>query len=170
VRVKLTLPKWGLGSILGLPKLQSSITWFKTPYIEVLFISLKSYQSVDVENGLAWVIWTFAAQVMTQKKGCKSNWQFDSRPLTIKNRPESDVFRKSTTWRWKSLKDSYKIALDLIPIGGLRKKLWLPKVRGVQTGTISRLHLGSFGKKCHSDVASAESCRKYNMGEGGGFP
>jgi hypothetical protein len=28
----------------------------------------------------------------------------------------------------------------------------------------------SFGKKCHSDVASVESCRKYYMGEGGGFP
>jgi hypothetical protein len=25
-------------------------------------------------------------------------------------------------------------------------------------------------KKCHSDVASAGSCREYYMGEGGGFP
>jgi hypothetical protein len=37
-------------------------------------------------------------------------------------------------------------------------------------GTISGLLLGSPGKKCHSDVASAESCREYYMGEGGGFP
>jgi hypothetical protein len=26
------------------------------------------------------------------------------------------------------------------------------------------------GKKCHSDVASMESCKEYYMGEGGGFP
>jgi hypothetical protein len=31
-------------------------------------MSLKSYQSVDVENWLAWAIWTFAAQVMAKKK------------------------------------------------------------------------------------------------------
>ncbi len=40
----------------------------------------------------------------------------------------------------------------------------------VQTGTILRLLLGSPGKKCHSDVASARSCREYYKGEGGGFP
>jgi hypothetical protein len=64
----LTLPKWGLGSPLGLLKLQSLIAVIKTPCIEVFFISLESYQSVDVENGLALIIWTFATQVMTQKR------------------------------------------------------------------------------------------------------
>jgi hypothetical protein len=49
----LTLPKWGLGSPLGLPKLQSLITRVKTPRLEVFFMSLENYQSVDVENGLA---------------------------------------------------------------------------------------------------------------------
>jgi hypothetical protein len=38
------------------------------------------------------------------------------------------------------------------------------------TGIISGLQLGSPGKKSHLDVASAERCRKYYMGEGGGFP
>jgi hypothetical protein len=70
----------------------------------------------------------------------------------------------------ESSQERYKIASDLIPIGGLSKKLWLPKVPGVQTGTISGLHFGSPGKKCHSDVASAESYKEYYMGEGGGFP
>jgi hypothetical protein len=46
----------------------------------------------------------------------------------------------------------------------------MPKVPGVQTEIISRLLLESPGKKCHLDVASAESCREYYMGEGGGFP
>jgi hypothetical protein len=71
-----------------------------------------------------------------QKKGREFNWQFDSRLLQVGNRPESDVFRRSATCRWKALKESYKIASDLIPIGGLSKKLWMPKVPGVQIGTI----------------------------------
>jgi hypothetical protein len=53
VRMKLTLPKWELGSPSRLPKLQSSIAGVKTPRIGAFFISLKIYQSVDVENGLA---------------------------------------------------------------------------------------------------------------------
>jgi hypothetical protein len=40
----------------------------KTPRIGVLFISLESYQSVDVENGLAWAIWTSIALVMAKRK------------------------------------------------------------------------------------------------------
>jgi hypothetical protein len=56
VKMKLTLPKLGLASPPGLLKLQSSITRAKTPFIGVFFISLESYRSVDVENGLAWAI------------------------------------------------------------------------------------------------------------------
>jgi len=66
--MKLTLPKWGLGNPPRLPKLQSLIAGVKTPRIEVLFISLESYQNVDVKNGLAWAIWTSATPVMTKKK------------------------------------------------------------------------------------------------------
>jgi hypothetical protein len=46
----------------------------------------------------------------------------------------------------------------------------MPKVPGVQIGIVSGLLLGNLGKKCHSDVASAESCREFYKGEGGGFP
>ncbi len=53
MRMTLTLPKWELGSPERLPKLQSSIAGVKTPHLEAFFISLESYQSVDVENGLA---------------------------------------------------------------------------------------------------------------------
>jgi hypothetical protein len=48
-----TLPKVGLGSPPRLSKLQSLITRVKTLCIGALFISLESYQSVDVENELA---------------------------------------------------------------------------------------------------------------------
>jgi hypothetical protein len=82
-----------------------------------------------------------------QEKGRKSNWQFDSRPLKVRNRPESDVIRQSATWRWKALEEGYKFGSDLVPIRGRGKKLWSPKVPGVQIGTVSGLHFGSPGKK-----------------------
>jgi len=41
---------------------------------------------------------------------------------------------------------------------------------GSPAGTLSGLHFGSPNKMCHSDVASAASCREYYKGEGGGFP
>jgi hypothetical protein len=63
-----TLLKWGLGSPLGLPKLQSWFAGVKTPHIRVFFISLENYESVDIENGLAWAIWTSATQVMCKRK------------------------------------------------------------------------------------------------------
>jgi hypothetical protein len=43
VRMTLTLLKWGLGSPLGLPTLQSSIAGVKTPGLEAFFMSLESY-------------------------------------------------------------------------------------------------------------------------------
>jgi hypothetical protein len=42
-RMRLTLPKLGLGSPSGLSKLQSSIAEVKTPRLEAFFISLESY-------------------------------------------------------------------------------------------------------------------------------
>ncbi len=68
VGITLTLPKWGLGSLPGFLKLQSSIIGAKRPHIETFFISLEIYQSVDVENGPTWAIWTSAAQVMAKGK------------------------------------------------------------------------------------------------------
>jgi len=39
--MKLTLPKVGIGSPLGLPQLQSSTTEGKTPLLEVFFKSME---------------------------------------------------------------------------------------------------------------------------------
>jgi len=104
------------------------------------------------------------------KKGWESNWQFDFRPLKVGNQPYPGVCRWSATHRWKAPKESYKFASYLVPIGGPSKKLWTPKVPGVQTGTVSRRHFGSSGKKCHLDASVTLRRRKYYMGEGGGFP
>jgi hypothetical protein len=105
-----------------------------------------------------------------QKKGRESNWQFDSRPLKVKNRPLPNVCSKSATWREKALEESYDFGSNFVPIWARGEKLWMPKIPGVQTGTVSGLHLGSPRKKSHLDVAFAQSCRKHYKGEGGDFP
>jgi hypothetical protein len=105
-----------------------------------------------------------------QKKRRESNCQFDSRPLKVGNRPLSDVAWRSATWRWKALDESYNFGLELVPIQVQGEELWPSKVLGLQPEIVSGLQLGSPGKKSHLDVASAESCKVYYMGEGGGFP
>jgi hypothetical protein len=112
-----------------------------------------------------------------QKKGRESNWQFDSRPLKVRNRPLPDIRFESATRRWKYLDEGYNFGSDLVAIRLCSWELWAPKVLGLQLGQfrdnfeiISRLQLGSPRKKNHLDVASAESCREYYKGEGGGFP
>ncbi len=72
-----------------------------------------------------------------QKKGRESNWQFDSRTLKVRNLPLPDVYSGSATWRWKALDESYNFGWNLVPIRAWGEKLWLPKVPGVRTGTIS---------------------------------
>jgi hypothetical protein len=54
-----------------------------------------------------------------QKKGRRSNWQFDSQPLKVGNRPDFLACRWHATYHWKALDESYNYALDLILIGGL---------------------------------------------------
>ncbi len=89
-----------------------------------------------------------------RKKGRESNWQFDSRPLKVGNRPDFGMCRWSATHCWKALEESYKFALDFIPIEGLSWELWPPKVSWVQTETTLGLLLGSpgiekpFGCRC----------------------
>jgi hypothetical protein len=105
-----------------------------------------------------------------RKKGWESNWQFDSRPLKVGNRPDSLACRKHVTYRWKALDERYNFASDLIAIKGLHKNICLLKVTEVPTVAISGLPLGSPGTKGHLDVAPMEWHRVYYMGEGGGFP
>jgi hypothetical protein len=105
-----------------------------------------------------------------RKKGRESNWQFDSRPLKVRNWLDSGVCRWSATHYWKSLDESYNFGLDLVPIRVRGKKLWTSKIPRVQTGIISGLHFGSPRKKNHLDASAAESYREYYMGKGGGFP
>jgi len=91
-----------------------------------------------------------------RKKGRESNWQFDFWPQKVGNRPDPGGCRRSATWCWKALEENYKITSYLIPIRGLSRELWVPKVPGFQTGTVWGLHFGSPGKKSHLDAGVAE--------------
>ncbi len=162
--------KWELGVLRDSWKTQSLIAGVKTPRIEVFFILLERSWSVDVQIGFAWAISNICTTSYGQKKGRESNWQFDSRPLKVGNRPDLGVCKWSATHCWTTLAESYKFFSDLIPIRGLNWELWVPKVPGVQIGTISGLLLGSPRTKNHSDVGVVSKRRKYYMGEGGGFP
>jgi hypothetical protein len=135
----------------------------------MFFIPLERSWSVDVQNGLAWAIWTYAAQVMGKRR---TGSQTGSLTLVTKSRESAriDVSRWSATWCWKAFEEGYKFDSDRVPIEGRGEELWSLKVPRVQTGTVLGLHLGSLGKKCHLDVTSAGECREDYMGEGGGFP
>jgi len=69
-----------------------------------------------------------------QKKGRESNWQFDSWPLKVGNRPLHDLRIESATWRWKDLDEGYNFGLDLVAIRLGSWELWAPKVLGLQPG------------------------------------
>jgi hypothetical protein len=105
-----------------------------------------------------------------QKKGRESNWQFDSQPLKVGNRPDYLACNQRATYHWKALNKGYNFALDLITIRGIHKKLCTFKVAGVLVVAISGLPLGSPVTKSHLNVAPVEWRRVYYMGEGGGFP
>jgi hypothetical protein len=61
-------PKSGKLESMGLPKIQNSIAGVKSSRIWVFLVSLERYWSVDVQNGLALVIWTSIAQVMGKRR------------------------------------------------------------------------------------------------------
>ncbi len=105
-----------------------------------------------------------------QKKGRESNWQLDSQPLKVRNRPDFLAFRWRATYRWRVLDKGYNFALNLISIGGLHTKLLGPKVVEVPTLGILGLPFGIPRTKSHLDVGLVERWKLYYKGEGGGFP
>jgi len=99
------------------------------------------------------------------EKGRESNWQFDSWPLKVKNRPNPDACRGSATHRWKVLEESYNFGSNLVLIRVRGEKLWTPKVLGVQTGTVSGLHFESPGKKSHLDASAVKIAKNTIWGK-----
>jgi len=62
------LEKLEVGSLPGLPNVQSSTERGKTPRIGVFLVSLERSWNVDIENALALAIRTSAAQVMGKRR------------------------------------------------------------------------------------------------------
>jgi hypothetical protein len=62
------------------------------------------------------------------------NWQFDSRPHKVGNRPLTDLRMESATWRWKDLDEGYNFCSDLVAIRLWNRELWAFKVPGLQPG------------------------------------
>jgi hypothetical protein len=93
-----------------------------------------------------------------QKKGQESNWQFDSRPEKVENRPDLFSCKQRATYHWKALDKSYNFALDRTSTQGLLAKLWGSKVAKVPVGAISGLPRGnprrekSFGCRPYGEV------------------
>jgi hypothetical protein len=136
VRSPLTLPKMGLESPLGLPKTQSSIAGVKTPRLEVFFIPLERSWSVNVETALH-EPFRHLQHKLCAKEGSRVKLAVWLPTTKSRISTRTGAWRQSATHRWKGFKESYKFALDLIPIGGLSKELWAAKVSRVQTGTVS---------------------------------
>jgi hypothetical protein len=105
-----------------------------------------------------------------QKKGRESNWQFDFRPLKVKNHPNILMCRWRVTYFWKVLDEGYNFSLNLISIRGLHTKLWAPKIAKVPTVGILGLPFGSPKTKWHLGVSHVTRHKIYYKGEGGGFP
>jgi hypothetical protein len=115
---------------------QNSMAWI-FHYINGMFLKCRCLKWAHVTNLDIW------NTNYGKKKGrWESNWQFDSWPLKVRNWPRSLAWRWCATYRWKSFNEGYNFALDLISIGGLRAKLWDPKVAGVPTLASSGLPLG----------------------------
>jgi hypothetical protein len=104
--------QWIPKSLEGDCKGQSSLNW-EFHYIIGKLLKLKF---------LKWACMTHLGSSnisYAQKKGCESNWQFDSWPLNVKNRPDFFAFRWRATYRWKDLDEGYNFSLYFISIKNL---------------------------------------------------
>jgi hypothetical protein len=155
--------QWTPEFLEGNCKGQNLMTW-KALYTNGKILECRYLKWAHIAH---WDVWNTS---YGQKKGRESSWQFDSRPLKVRNWPDFRACRWCATYHWKALDEGYNFALDLISIRGLHAKLRCPKVAGVPTLAISGLPLGSPGTKNHLDVGLVERCRVYYRGEGGGFP
>ncbi|CAN5963256.1 unnamed protein product [Sphagnum jensenii] len=100
---------------------------------------------------------------MGQKKGRESNWQFDSRPLKVGNRPLPDVRFGSATWCWKDLDEGYNFGSDLVAIQLRSGELWQFKVPGVSPGQF-RDSISGVPTKCAIRVPPPRSNAEYTIG------
>jgi hypothetical protein len=152
--------KWELGVLRDFRKLRTRLHGQNTLHWGALY-TIEKVLKCRCQNGLTWAIWTYIAQVMVERRARRLVvW------LPTTKSQELTRFRNVQRKCDTSLKSSWgKLKVWFRPRPNQRssKKLWSPKVLGIQIGTISGLHFGSPGKKCHSDVCVAERRREYYM-------
>jgi len=116
--------RWTSKSSEGNYKGQNSLVW-RVFYIIRKLLKLKF---------LKWVRMTHLGIYNIsygQKRGRKSNYQFDSPPLKVRNHSDLLTYKWCATYCWKALEECYNFALDFISIGSFHKKVWTSKVIGV---------------------------------------
>jgi hypothetical protein len=134
------LEKLGIWSPLGLPNVQSSIARPKTPRIGVFLVSLEISWNVDIENGLALVIWTSISQVMGKRRAGSQTGSLTPELAvwlpTTKSR--ESTFSQHLIWECdmalERSRRGYNFGSDFVAIGLCSRKLWPSKVPRVQSG------------------------------------
>jgi hypothetical protein len=130
----------------GPPNFQRVIIGVKTHYIKKFIIPLEKFLE---HKFLKWACMTHLDISNTsydQKKGQKSKWQFDSRPLKVWNRLNFLACKWRAIYRWKALDKGYDFALDFISIESLHVKSWAPKLGKSQLWEFRNSHLGVPGQ------------------------
>jgi hypothetical protein len=97
-----------------------------------------------------------------QKKGRESNWQFDSRPLKVGNRPLPNLWIESAMRRWKDLDAGYKFDSDLVVIRRRNRELWAPKVPRLHPGQF-RDNFGTPTRESWEKVTFRHGCRRESQ-------
>ncbi len=123
--------KMGLWSPSGLPKIQSVISGVKTPRIGTFLVPLERSWSVDVQNGLAWVIWTFITQVMVERRAGSQTGSL-------------------TPEHWKS-------GIDPIPVRAGEVRHTVEKLLRRATTLVETLSRSEFGVRSYERPKSQES-------------
>jgi len=77
-----------------------------------------------------------------QKKGRESNWQFDSRPLKVENRPNFLACKWRATYHWKSLDEATTLLQTSSPSKVCIQSYGAPKLRESQLWEFWDSHLG----------------------------
>jgi hypothetical protein len=116
----------GSWSPSGLLIFQRMIVWIKTHWIEAVLF----FKNILKLGCLKWARTSHLSTWNTNygwKKGWESNYQFDYRPLKVKNCLSLLMFRWRDTYCWKALDKGYNFALKLTSIRGLHKTLWTSK-------------------------------------------
>jgi hypothetical protein len=128
----------------------------KTPCIEVFLVSLEKVLKRRCRKWPRIGHLDICSPSYGQKKSRESNWQFDSRPLKVGNRPVPDLRIESAIRRRKDLDAGYKFGSDLVAIRRRSRELWAPKV--------PRLRPGQFWD--NFETPTRESREKVTFGRG----